>query len=196
MLDPCSARVSRGDRPCRNRAIPGGTVCRYHGGGAPQVRAAAARRLAIQAAIEDAQKFGGRLDIHPADALLELVSGKAAEVAYWERRVQALNEADLTWGQTKIESGLERGEETHIVTTEARKSIILDLLHVAQRDLAAFAAAALKAGVDKALVEIAQSQAVQLVDVLRAAFADPRVTVSGEIEAVILDALRRKGLAA
>jgi hypothetical protein len=32
-------------RPCRNWAIKGGTVCRYHGGAAPQVKAAAQKRL-------------------------------------------------------------------------------------------------------------------------------------------------------
>ena len=32
-------------RPCRNWAIKGGTVCPYHGGKAPQVKAAAQRRL-------------------------------------------------------------------------------------------------------------------------------------------------------
>jgi len=32
-------------RPCRNWAIRGGTVCPYHGGKAPQVKAAAQRRL-------------------------------------------------------------------------------------------------------------------------------------------------------
>jgi hypothetical protein len=41
----CSARRKNG-MPCGNRAIQGGTVCRMHGGSAPQVRAKAAERLA------------------------------------------------------------------------------------------------------------------------------------------------------
>ena len=41
----CRARHRDGGR-CKNWAIRGGTVCRYHGGSAPQVRAAAAERLA------------------------------------------------------------------------------------------------------------------------------------------------------
>lgn len=40
----CSARCSDGS-PCGAWAIRGGTVCKVHGGSAPQVRAAAARRL-------------------------------------------------------------------------------------------------------------------------------------------------------
>src|SRR5687767_10123973 len=40
----CTARRSNG-LPCRCYAIVGGKVCRVHGGGAPQVRAAADRRV-------------------------------------------------------------------------------------------------------------------------------------------------------
>jgi hypothetical protein len=40
----CTARTSSG-RPCKRWAILGGTVCPTHGGSAPQVRAAAQRRI-------------------------------------------------------------------------------------------------------------------------------------------------------
>jgi hypothetical protein len=40
----CSARKTSGD-PCKRRPINGGTVCASHGGRAPQVRAAAQRRI-------------------------------------------------------------------------------------------------------------------------------------------------------
>lgn len=42
----CVATAKSSGKPCSKPAIPGGTVCRYHGGAAPQVRAAAARRIA------------------------------------------------------------------------------------------------------------------------------------------------------
>lgn len=41
----CTAKNNRGE-PCGRYAIRGGTVCRSHGGAAPQVRAAAQLRLA------------------------------------------------------------------------------------------------------------------------------------------------------
>lgn len=41
----CSAHSSQSGKPCRNRPIAGGTVCRFHGGAAPQVRAKALERL-------------------------------------------------------------------------------------------------------------------------------------------------------
>jgi phage terminase small subunit len=40
----CTASV--GDRRCKKAAIVGGFVCQKHGGGAPQVKAAAAQRVA------------------------------------------------------------------------------------------------------------------------------------------------------
>lgn len=41
----CSARSKSTGKACQRPAIPGGTVCRYHGGAAPQVKAAAMDRL-------------------------------------------------------------------------------------------------------------------------------------------------------
>ena len=41
----CLAHKSNGD-PCRARPIAGGTVCRVHGGSAPQVKRAAEERIA------------------------------------------------------------------------------------------------------------------------------------------------------
>jgi hypothetical protein len=46
----CSARRTTGD-PCGNYPSAGARVCRYHGGNAPQVRAAAERRL-VEAKLE------------------------------------------------------------------------------------------------------------------------------------------------
>lgn len=42
----CVATAKGSRQRCKRPPIPGGTVCKKHGGGAPQVQAAAARRLA------------------------------------------------------------------------------------------------------------------------------------------------------
>ena len=42
----CSARSKQAGRRCKRAPIPGGTVCRMHGGAAPQVQQAARVRLA------------------------------------------------------------------------------------------------------------------------------------------------------
>ncbi len=41
----CSAKAKSTKKRCRNPVVPGATVCRIHGGSAPQVRAAGARRI-------------------------------------------------------------------------------------------------------------------------------------------------------
>lgn len=41
----CSARAKSTGQRCGKYAIPGGTVCRIHGGAAPQVIAVAARKV-------------------------------------------------------------------------------------------------------------------------------------------------------
>lgn len=41
----CTAHSKQRKAQCKRTAIPGGTVCRYHGGAAPQVMKAAAERL-------------------------------------------------------------------------------------------------------------------------------------------------------
>ena len=41
----CTAKSSRTGRPCQKPPIKGATVCRVHGGAAPQVKRAAERRL-------------------------------------------------------------------------------------------------------------------------------------------------------
>ncbi len=42
----CKAKSKQG-RQCKQSAIPGGAVCHYHGGAAPQVKKSAAMRLAM-----------------------------------------------------------------------------------------------------------------------------------------------------
>ena len=46
-INACTAHKTNGD-PCGNRAIRGGSVCRFHGGAAPQVRRAAFVRLVME----------------------------------------------------------------------------------------------------------------------------------------------------
>lgn len=63
----CKAHRRAGTQ-CKNPAILGGTVCRYHGGSAPQVKAKAAERLAAL--------------VNPAiDKLTKLLTSKTEAVA-------------------------------------------------------------------------------------------------------------------
>lgn len=61
----CTATNRSGER-CGRAPIPGGTVCRVHGGAAPAVKAAAERRLALQQAeshVANNVRARGRLNL-------------------------------------------------------------------------------------------------------------------------------------
>src|SRR5690349_12616665 len=82
-MDPMEPRRCKGTNregnPCGRPPIKGGTVCTSHGGGAGQVRAAAARRVAEAEAAAELGKamatLGDRAgDVDPAKALLDEIS--------------------------------------------------------------------------------------------------------------------------
>lgn len=87
----CTARSSKTGLPCGNWPIPGSTVCRYHGGSAPRVKAAAARNTADQ----DTRHILGRLQHAPVTNPLEALSELAGEVLAW-KNLLADRVADLT----------------------------------------------------------------------------------------------------
>jgi hypothetical protein len=132
------------------------------------VRAAAERRVVQQQAAADVVLFGARSDIHPAEALLELVQWTAGEVDYWRQRVRALDEPALTWSLTKVKEG---GQDTG-TTEEAKPNIAYAMLVDASNRLERYSASALKAGVDERRVRIAEQQGAQLLGVLIAVLTE------------------------
>ena len=69
----CIAKSKKGRR-CKNKAIIGGTVCRFHGGASPKVKANAAVRAEVLGwGLEDAHE-------DPREVLLRLVSQSARRV--------------------------------------------------------------------------------------------------------------------
>jgi hypothetical protein len=67
----CIAHVPSGRR-CRRSAVRGATVCPVHGGAAPQVKAAAARRVAEAKALAVFEKFSPNGRPGPVDVVAEL----------------------------------------------------------------------------------------------------------------------------
>lgn len=165
----CEARRSNGE-PCRNWAVKGARVCRNHGGSAPQVKAAAARRRAEEQAAKAVALFGAPKDVEPSQALLDLVHWTAGEVEYWREQVRALAAEDpaaLTWGLTDHERGVGPQGPIDKTTHQARPNIAYVMLYAAQDRLAQYATAALKAGVEERRVRLAESQGSLVADVIR-----------------------------
>lgn len=161
----CGAKKRQSEGHCTRPAgwgteHPGVGRCKLHGGKTPGQNRAAQ----VEQARRDVVLFAARRDVHPAEALLELVQWKAGEVDYWRLRVRELDEKRLTWGKTRRKVG---GEDRG-TTFEARPNVAYVMLRDAERDLASYAAAALKAGVDERRVRLAESQGALIVSVVAA----------------------------
>ncbi len=150
----CKAIAKRSGKQCTKAAIRGGTVCESHGGGAPQVKAAAARALATAKASAATARLGLRVEGDPIAHMLDVIAYQAGLVAYWRERVEALDEDSLTWGTTKVKIGGDDGGETR----EAKPHIAYSLLDEAQSKLVRYCAEALKAGVAERQVRLAEQQ--------------------------------------
>lgn len=86
----CSARSSRTGQPCRSWAILGGTVCVNHGGRAPQVVAAAKRRLAMAEVLEQSPRREPVQVLLDAVHLLDVRARQMKDTARSAEEVEAL----------------------------------------------------------------------------------------------------------
>ena len=137
----CIATSRRSGQRCKRPALVGATVCSKHGGSAPQVKAAAARRVEAMKATAALARIGARVEGDPIVLLLDVIAYQAGLVAYWRGRVEQIAEGDLTWGTTYV------------------------LLDEAQAKLVRYCAEALKAGMAERQVRLAEQQGA-LMDVL------------------------------
>ena len=187
----CGAKTRSG-KPCRQRPMLGQRRCRMHGGSTPVALRAAERRIANMEAARQVETWGGRLDMNPAEALLELVQGKAAEVAYWNWRVAGLDESEragLLVAETQFGTGPQGPVDT--TTKKANPHVFVVLLHKAQDQLASFSAAALRAGVDEALVRLATVQASAVVEFARRAIEVARERPDVAADVILLELVGR-----
>ncbi|MDO0975162.1 hypothetical protein [Mycolicibacterium frederiksbergense] len=92
----CTAHSSRTGLPCKNAAIKGGTVCRYHGGAAKQIKQAARTRLENAADLMAKQLLGIALT-----AESEQVKLNAIRDALDRAGLRAPSEVVLSQGEAK-----------------------------------------------------------------------------------------------
>lgn len=99
MKTKCTARRTNGE-PCQRSPIAGGSVCATHGGSAPAVKAAAARRLEVAAVEADvaaviaSEGLEGVTD--PLEALARLATETLAMKSALAARVNALSDITTT----------------------------------------------------------------------------------------------------
>lgn len=170
----CTAHSKRTGKPCGHYPVPGATVCKWHGGAAPQVIAAAERRLQEQRAaeaVEAARKRIGGIDLSqyadPLDALEFALSYTHALAQRPAKAVEALPDDQLRY-QGRISEQL-RGE---VIAAQT-----------ALRDLRQGAVDAAKLGLAERRVAIREQTAVMLERALDATLAKAGLDLNAQASA-------------
>lgn len=139
----------------------GSTVCHAHGGRAPQVRAAAARRQLVASALAEARRLGGSLDVDPHEVLLAQVQEAAANVAVLRVYVAELGVEVASDGAIALPEQVIEWEKsgTHV---PARVHVLVGLYNEERDRLGKYAKLAIDAGVAERQVRVAETQAERL----------------------------------
>lgn len=157
---------------CRRHHPPGAAVCYKHGGNAPQVRAKAAQRTAVEKAKVMAATYGLPIEITPERAILEEVHRTAGHVAWLAQQIHAMTEGELVWGITRVkEGGDDRG-----VTEEAVPHAYLKLYQTERAHLAKVCADAIRVGIEARQVKLAEQQGAMVAQAIRAILDDLQLT--------------------
>lgn len=179
MSRTCVGTNQKGQR-CGFSVVPGATVCRFHGGAAPQVKAKAAVRAEVMSWGLDSTL------VDPGETLLKLVSQSAARAQrYADELSQLVAESpslrDALVGTIAGEFG-DAGEYVRGLAA----------LEATERDrCAGFCAKAIAAGLAERSVRLAERQGALIADVLRAVLADDTLGLSEEQRRAAPDVIRR-----
>lgn len=159
----CTATNARGQR-CQKRPIVGGTVCATHGGSAPQVKAAAERRLLERQALLAVESFGLPREVDPHEALLEELHRTAGAVSWLGAVVADLERGEITWGRTSVTKGGPQAGTTHA----AGVNVWVQLWQAERKHLLDVAKACASAGIEERRIRLAESSGQVLAGVVRA----------------------------
>ena len=112
----CKATSRTGNR-CKNKAIPGGTVCRFHGGASPHVASKAAVRA-------EAFNWGlGDTTVDPGETLLRLVTQSAARAERYAMLLEEAYEAAERLKRSHDAGALEIDEDNDELAETARRDL-------------------------------------------------------------------------
>jgi hypothetical protein len=163
----CIGHRSDGE-PCMAWPIVGGVVCyKRHGGKAPQVQAAAKRRIAEAEAKRDCLRLGVPVeDGDPGQGLLEAVRQSWGAVIFWQTLVEQLDpgmtrsETDPETGETILIEGV-AGRTFHVSgrpTGEAKPHVYVVQWERERERWIDCCSAALKAGVDERRLRLEENE--------------------------------------
>lgn len=163
----CSGHRKDG-KPCGQPPMSDQTVCRKHGGKAPQNLAAAERRRAERQALVAAESFGLPREVDPHTALLEELHRAAGAVQWLSAIVADLEQESIVWGKVKETHGtqLEKGTDNG-VTKAAAVNVYVRLWQEERDRLAKVAKTCVDVGIEERRVRLAESAGQQLAAVIR-----------------------------
>lgn len=166
---PCRGTNRAGQR-CGLRPIAGGTVCKWHGGGAPQVRAAAERRLAAQAIEAQAQAVLAHEGLTPVEDPLQelgkLASGAKAMMEHLGARVNALDDPETF-------------DEKHV----PQLRVVVELYERAMDRTAKILDMLVKHGYTERQIAISEQEALLVAGVIRRVVAGLGLTEAQQLQA-------------
>lgn len=157
----CTAH-NRAGKPCGLKPRTGFLVCRLHGAESPRAKAGAEARLAEAKAAALAARWAVPVETNPVDAVLEQIKWSAGHVTFYRSQVDALDTADMVWGQTKEK----RGGDDWGSTYEAQQSAWLALYNAERDRLVKFCSEAIRAGIEERKVRLAEQQGEIIVRLL------------------------------
>lgn len=123
----CKATGKKSGKRCLNAAIPGGTVCRRHGGSAPQVKAAADRRILeaqedikqmLPAATRELKRLleKGKSEIVRLNAINGIFDRAGLVVV--KKNEHKISEGEYTFSIEDASAALDDDEEEFVVLTD------------------------------------------------------------------------------
>jgi hypothetical protein len=159
----CKGTAKSTGGPCKNNAIPGGTVCNSHGGKAPQVANKAAVRAEVMSWGLDATT------VDPGETLLRLVSQSAARATMYAAEIESLVATSPSLKDALVaDSWVMDKQGNEYKAGEYIRG--LAVLEAQERDrCAGFAAKAVAAGLAERQVRLAERQEDMSVELLRTA---------------------------
>jgi hypothetical protein len=192
--------------------IKGAEVCRVHGGRAPQVKAAAKRRLALGEAEKELARLGVPIEVDPAEAMLQMVWEAAGNVAVLRGWIQRLRQADqliegydeedildsmASIGQGKTVARNQRGVIAGRIDPanwKAAPHVLVTMYNEERERLVKWAKACRDAGVEESRVRLAERQGEMLATVLRTLLASlaGALVSAGLADAVVRAVMREQ----